>query len=78
VAVKTTIQVDKKVKDRLESMKAHPKESYNEIIERLISISYDEQELNDQTVKNIEEALEDIKQGRLYTTKQVKERLAIE
>lgn len=59
-------------------MKAHPKESYNEIIDRLISISYDEQELSEQTVKNIEEALEDIKRGRLYTTKQVKERLAIE
>lgn len=76
--MKTTIQIDKKVKDRLESMKAHPKESYNEIIDRLISISYDEQELSEQTVKNIEEALEDIKRGRLYTTKQVKERLTKE
>lgn len=76
--MKTTIQVDRKVKDRLESMKAHPKESYNEIIKRLISISYDEQELSEQTVRNIEEALEDIKRGRMYTTKQVKERLTLE
>jgi predicted CopG family antitoxin len=72
--MKTTIQVDKKVKDQLESMKVHPQESYNEIIERLISISVDEQELSEETLNNIEKSLDAVRQGKVLTSKQFKER----
>lgn len=75
--MKTTIQIDKKVKNKLESLKVHPKESYNEIIERLISISYDEEELSEEALKNIEESLKQIKQGKTITHEQLKERLGI-
>lgn len=76
--MKTTIQVDKKIKDKLEAMKVHPKESYNEIIDRLISVSYDDKELSDETLKEIEQSLEDVRQGRTLSMKQVKERYSLE
>lgn len=75
--MKTTIQVDKKVKDKLEAMKVHPKESYNEIIDRLISVSYDDEELSDETMKDIEESLEQMRQGRTISNEELKERLGI-
>jgi Zn-finger protein len=75
--VKTTIQVDKKVKDKLEAMKVHPKESYNEIIDRLISVSYDDEELSDETMKDIEKSFEQVRQGRTISNEELKERLGI-
>ena len=75
--MKTTIQVDKKVKDKLEAMKVHPKESYNEIIDRLISVSYDDEELSDETMKDIEKSFEQVRQGRTISNEELKERLGI-
>ncbi|MGI0019257.1 MAG: DUF7557 family protein [Nitrososphaera sp.] len=69
--------MDKKVKDKLEAMKVHPKESYNEIIDRLISVSYDDEELSDETMKDIEESLEQMRQGRTISNEELKERLGI-
>jgi len=71
----TTIQLEEKIRDRLESMKIHPRETYNKVIERLIKNSEEEEELSPQTIKNIEMALEDVKSGRVYSTKEVRKRL---
>lgn len=73
----TTIQVEKGVKNKLDSLKIHPKESYNKVIERLIEIGTDEGELSDEAIRGIEKSLEDIKAGRILTMKQVKERAGI-
>ena len=71
----TTIQLDKEVKKKLEMLKIHPRETYNEVIKRLIESS--EEELSLQTIKNIEKALEDVKKGRVYSTKEVKKKLGL-
>jgi len=74
----TTIQLEEKVKNKLEEMKIQPRETYNKVIERLINIcTEDEEELSPQAIKGIELALEDIKKGRVYSTKEVKKRLGI-
>lgn len=73
----TTIQLDKKVRDKLKELKLHPSESYNKVLERLISIKTDEGELSEETIKDIERSLEDIKAGRTLSTKEVKQRLGI-
>lgn len=44
----TTIQLDKKVRDKLKELKLHPSESYNKVLERLISIKTDEGELSEE------------------------------
>jgi len=73
----TTIQLDEKIRNKLEEMKVHPRETYNRVIERLIKISMEEEELSPQTIKNIELALEDVKKGRVYSTEEVKKKLGI-
>lgn len=75
--METTIQVEKKLKDKLEELKLHPRESYNKVIERLVNIRTDEGELSKETILNIERALEDVKKGRTFSTKEIKEKLGI-
>jgi len=48
----TTIQISDSIRTKLEKMKLFARESYNEVIERMIE---DELELNEQTKKEIEE-----------------------
>lgn len=74
----TTIQLDKKVRDKLKELKLHPNESYNKVVERLISIKTDEGELSEETIRDIEMSLEDIKVGRTLSMEQVKQRLKVE
>ena len=57
----TTIQLEEKTKEELERVKLFPRETYNEVIIRLIMTSQEETELSEQTIKNIEKALEDVK-----------------
>lgn len=73
----TTIQLDKSVKDKLKELKLYPGESYNKVVERLISIKADEGELSKATIREIEQSLEDIKAGRTLSMKEVKQRLKI-
>jgi len=73
----TTIQLEEKTKEELERVKLFPRETYNEVIIRLIMTSQEETELSEQTIKNIEKALEDVKKGRLYSTEEVRKQLGI-
>ena len=57
----TTIQISDNVKKTLEKMKLYDRETYNDVIERMIE---DELELNEQTKKEIEEARNRIKSGK--------------
>ncbi len=63
----TTICIDPKVKDKLTSLKRHSRESYSSVIERLANLVFDEETLSDEAIQGIEEALEDIKHGRLHS-----------
>jgi predicted transcriptional regulator len=74
----TTIQLKEETKEKLERMKLFPRETYEQVIIRLIEASKEEGELSIRTIKNIEKALEDIKRGRLYSTKEVRKELGIE
>lgn len=65
----TTIQLSKDMKKTLEGMKLHPRETYEEVLERLIE---DLRELNQQTKKEIEQAIREIKAGKFKTHDQLK------
>ena len=73
----TTIQLDKKVKDRLEALKIHTRESYSKVVERLVEIRSDEGVLSEGTIRDIEGSLEDIRAGRTLSMKEVERRLRI-
>jgi hypothetical protein len=71
----TTIQLDKKVRDRLKELKLHPRESYNAVVERLIELGTDEGVLSEETKRDIELSLEDVRAGRTLSMSEVKKRL---
>ena len=75
----TTIQMEESTKRALERVKLFPRETYNQIVERLLQRELEEEEavLSPKAVKNIEQAIEDVKAGRLYSTKEAKKRLGI-
>lgn len=68
----TTIQISNELLQKLQMMKLHVKESYEDLIWDLIE---DRMEFSDETKKNISEAEEDYKAGRFKTLEQVKKEL---
>ena len=70
----TTIQISDKVKSVLDRMKMIERETYNDVIERMIE---DDLELNEKTKVEIEEARKRIKAGKFITQEEVKKRLGL-
>ena len=56
----TTIQIDENIRDRLNDMKLHPRETYNDVIERMLG---DLDEMNAKTNKEIKKAIKEIESG---------------
>lgn len=63
----TTVWITLANKDRLEGLKRHPRESYNDVIGRLLDMTVDDEPLSEEAIRGIEEALEDIRADRLYS-----------
>lgn len=74
----TTVWITPANKDRLESLKRHPRESYNDVIGRLLDMTVDDEPLSEEAIRGIEEALEDIKAGRLYSEDDIKKEFGVE
>jgi predicted transcriptional regulator len=68
----TTIQLSRDMKKTLEGMKIHPRETYEEVLERLLE---DLRELSEETKEEIELAIREIKDGRSRTHDQLKDEL---
>lgn len=75
--VRTTIQLDKRTKDDLEKQRLYPNETFDQVIQRLVQKKDYDDELSPQTIKNIEEGIKDIKEGRVYTTEQLNKELGL-
>jgi predicted CopG family antitoxin len=73
----TTIVIRQETKARLDDLKRHPRESYNDVVDRLASMATDDELLSDETLKRIEEALEDLKQGKYYTEEEIEAELEL-
>ena len=72
------MQIKKDFKERLNSLRLYPNESYDSVIRRLSELAEDEEPLSRDAIQRIEESLKDIKEGRIYTTEEVKKRLKID
>ena len=70
----TTIQVSNELLKKLQMMKMHVKESYEDLIWDLIE---DRMEFSEETKKNIAEAEKDFKEGRTHKWEDVKKELGI-
>ena len=71
----TTIQITKKLKKDLDLLKISKRDTYNQVIEDLVE---DTLELSGRALKDIQEALEDVKHGRVFTHDEVKKELLIQ
>lgn len=60
----TTIQIKDEIKSVLNQMKLFERETYNDVLERLIE---DFQELNEETRREIKSAIKEIESGRYVT-----------
>ncbi|NLX48366.1 MAG: hypothetical protein GXY82_00530 [Methanospirillum sp.] len=78
MAVEATIKVSSGVKGRLDALKIHPRETYNDVIERLTSMAIDSDPLTDDEFRGLEEAREDRRAGRTFTHDQVLAELGLE
>ena len=74
----TTIQLQPEVKEHLNLLKRHPRESYNDVIKRLVGSRIDEEPLSDEAIEGIEEALGDIRKGRLHTEEEIRKEFGVE
>jgi predicted transcriptional regulator len=73
----TTIKVDLELKENLDKLKLFPRETYNEVVSRLVDMAYDQEPLSDETINRIEEALEDLKRGKYYTQEEVEAEMGL-
>jgi len=74
----STIYIREDLKEKLQELKRHPKESYNDVIERLVTLSVDYEPLNAEAIKGLEEALDDLKHQRIYAEEVIKAEFGVE
>lgn len=67
----TTICIGPRVKDMLIYLKHNPLESYDSVVSRLANMAIDNETLSDEAIHGIEEALEDIKHGRVHSEEDI-------
>ena len=70
----TTIQISDSVKLILDRMKMMERETYNDIIERMIE---DDLEINEKTKKEINEARKRIFSGKFITQEQIEKKIGL-
>jgi len=51
---------------------------FNDVIERLVTLSIDHEIMNDEAIKGLEEALDDIKHRRLHSGKEIMAEFGVE
>lgn len=78
----TTIQVEKETREKLADLKEYNRETYDEIIRRLVKVFEvvrdEEGELTEETRKAIEEGLRQADGKKGMTTKQLLKKLGVE
>jgi len=68
----TTIQITNEMRDQLSNLKIHPRETFNDVLERVLE---DMHELNEKTKKEIAQAIKEIESGYYKTHEEVKKEL---
>lgn len=78
----TSIQIEKSTLSRLKKFKEYKRETYDELISRLMKIiaalSRKEPELREEIIEEIEEARKEMRDGKGISTKQLIKELGLE
>lgn len=70
----TTVQLTKATREHLEEFKIYPRETYEEIIRRLVQIQEEaakEPKLKKEMLKELEEAKKEVAQNKIFSTEQL-------
>jgi len=78
MATSLTIKLEADTKASLDSLKIHPRETYDDVIKRLVDIAIDDEPLSSETQERLKEAEEDIKAGRTRPMAEVMRELGID
>jgi predicted transcriptional regulator len=68
---KTTVQLRPETKEKLDDLKLHPRETYDDLINRLADAAYDDEALSDVEVEDIRASERDIKAGRVRSLREI-------
>lgn len=68
---KTTVQLRPETKDKLDNLKLHPRETYDDLINRLADAAYDDETLSDEEIEDIRASEKDIQAGRIRSLRDI-------
>jgi len=67
----TTVQLRAETKKKLDDLTLHPRETYDELIDRLADAAYDDESLSDEELGAVRESDNDIKAGRVRSLRDI-------
>lgn len=67
----TTVQLRTETKNKLDTLKLHPRETYDELIGRLADAAFDDEPLSEDEIRDIRESENDIKAGRVRNLREI-------
>jgi hypothetical protein len=71
----TTVQLRPETKEKLDNLKLHPRETYDELIDRLADAAYDDESLSEEELEDIRLSEEDIQAGRVRSLRDIMKEL---
>lgn len=74
----SSIYIREDLKTQLNNLKRNPKESYNDVIERLVNLTIDDEPLSADAIRGLEESLDDIKSGNLIPEEDIRKKYGVE
>ncbi|MFA6333799.1 MAG: antitoxin VapB family protein [Methanoregula sp.] len=74
----SSIYIREDLKTQLNNLKRNPKESYNDVIERLVNLTIDDEPLSAEAIRGLEESLDDIKSGNLIPEEDIRKKYGAE
>ena len=67
----TTVQLRPETKRKLDDLKLHPRETYDELIDRLADAAYDDEPLSLQEIEDLRASEKDITAGRVRSLRDI-------
>ena len=67
----TSVQLRPETKGKLDDLKLHPRETYDELIDRLADAAYDDEPLSLEEIEDIRASEKDIKAGRVRSLRDI-------
>ncbi len=74
----SSIYIREDLKTQLNRLKRNRRESYNDVIERLLNLAVDDEPLSADAIRGLEEGLRDIKKGNLISEEDIRKKYGVE